>query len=324
MATGSRGADGPVVSVVMPTRNRARWVERAVESVLSQTHPSLELLVVDDGSSDDTLGRLERFGERIAVLSQPHAGPYAARNLGVRHATGDLIAFIDSDDAWHPDRLASQLPLMRRPEVGLVFGDAAHVSPSAAPAAGRRRTCFTTTPPSRGRVARDLVWGNFVPTVAVLVRRACLEEVGGFPTSHEMSADYLTWFRIATRHELDYVNRPLVDYTVHAAGISNDLGRALTARIELFSAELERATDPAVQAMLQRLLFNLGVHLALATVRGRARSVPDPWRVARNAVQSVATQQMAAWTAAFFLRQARDRARRRLSPLIPATRGYPA
>jgi hypothetical protein len=159
-------------------------------------------------------------------------------------------------------------------------------------------------------VAAQLAWGNFVPTVTVLVRRACLEEVGGFATSHEMSADYLTWFRIACRHELDYVGRPLADYTVHDEGISHDLGRALAARIELFSGELERTTDPAARAVLQRLLFNLGLHIAAAAGRGRARSVAHPWRVARGAMGAAASRHAPAWTAAFFLRQARVRARR--------------
>jgi glycosyltransferase involved in cell wall biosynthesis len=325
--TAARQKDGPLVSVVLPTHNRAPWVGRAVESVLAQSHRPTELIVVDDGSTDETAAVLKRFGPRITVLTQPRSGAYAARNLGVRHASGELVAFIDSDDAWYPDRLAAQLPLMDRAEVGLVFGDAVHIGPAAAAAGAagsavagtRERTCFATTPPSRGRVAADLAWGDFVPTVTVLVRRACLEAVGGFPTSHAVSADYLTWFRIAADHELDYVNRPVADYTVHAEGISHDLGRALAARIELFSGELDQATDPAVRAMLQRLVFNLGLHLAAAVARGRARSVAHPWRVVRGAARAAASRDAPAWTLAFLLHQARVRAPRR-----PRTGGAPA
>jgi glycosyltransferase involved in cell wall biosynthesis len=300
-------SDSPLVSVVLPTHNRARSLPRAIESVLAQTHEPLELIVVDDGSTDETAEVLERFGKRITVIKQPHAGPYAARNRALRHASGELVAFIDSDDAWHPDLLSSQLPLLRRPDVGLVFADAVQVSPAGE--AGPR-TCFATTPPSRGRVAAALAWGNFVPTVTVLVRRACLEEVGGFATSHAVSADYLAWFRIATRHELDYVDRPLAYYTVHDEGISHDLGRALAARVELFSAELERTADPALVAMLRRLVFNLGLHLAGAAVRRRAQSVAHPWRTAGGAVRAVPWRHLPAWIAAFVLRQARVRARR--------------
>ena len=300
---------GPLVSVVMPTRDRAPWVERAVESVLAQTYPRLELIVVDDGSRDETPRVLERFGSRIAVLSQAPAGVYAARNLALRHASGELLAFIDSDDAWHPRRLASQLALMQRPEVGLVFGDAVLVSPRAG---ALPRTCFDVTPPRRGRVAGDFAWGNFVPTSTVLVRRSCLDQVGGFPTSHSVSADYLTWFRIALRHEFDYVDGPVADYTLNDTGISHDLGRSLLARIELFSTELRRTTDPAVRAVLERLIFNLGLHLGLAAVRGRARHVPGAWGVVGRTMMVAAPRHLASWAAAFALRQSRVRTARRL------------
>jgi glycosyltransferase involved in cell wall biosynthesis len=302
----------PLVSVVLPTHNRAPWLGRAIESVLGQTHEPLELIVVDDGSTDETAELLARFGGRIEVVTQPHSGAYAARNRGMRHASGELIAFIDSDDAWHPDRLSSQLALMERPEVGLVYGDALRLRPSGRSDAGGRRTCFAAVPPRRGRVADGFAWANFVPTVTVLVRRSCLEAVGGFPESHDVSADYLTWFRIAAIAEIDYVERVIADYTVHDAGISQDLGHSLEARIELFSAELERSDDPAQRAVLERLLFNLGLHLALAVVRGRAGNVTRPLGLARTAVRSAASRRTAAWTTAFFLRQARVRSRRRL------------
>jgi hypothetical protein len=145
----------------------------------------------------------------------------------------------------------------------------------------------------------------------VLARRSCLEQVGGFPSSHDVSADYLTWFRIALRHELDYVDRPVADYTVHDGGISHDLGRALQARIDLFSRELEGTSDPGVRALLRRLVFNLGLHLGLATARGRAQSVARPWNAAGQALAVASPREAARWTAAFGGRQARLRARRR-------------
>jgi len=254
-----------LVSVILPVYNRAASVGRAIESVLAQTHRDLELIVVDDGSTDGTRAAVERYAPRVQLLSQSHAGPYAARNLALRHARGELVAFIDSDDAWLPDRLAAQLPLMQRPEVGLVFGDVIHLP-------GRNRTSFQVAPPRRGKVAARFAWCNFVPTISVLVRRGCLEEAGGFPEV-PLAADYLMWFRIARRHELDYVDRPVAEYTVHADGISFDLGRSLAARIKLFSAELARVTDRAGRAILRLLLLNLSLRLALAVVRGRARGL---------------------------------------------------
>lgn len=311
-ATAARagGAVSPLVSVILPVHNREGSVARALASVHAQTYRHWELIVVDDGSTDDTRGAVGRSGVPVTLLTQARAGAYAARNLGLRHARGELVAFIDSDDAWLPDKLAAQVPLMRRPEVGLVYGDAVHVT---APREGAPRTgltCFAVSPPRRGRAAGGLAWCNFIPTCTVLVRRACLEEAGGFPESSEISSDYVAWFRIARRHELDYVGRPVAEYTVHPEGISYDLGRSLAARIKLFSAELAEAGDAATRAVLRRLLFNLSLHLALAAPRGRAGSVRDPLRLAWRTASGVAGLEAAPWAALFVANQLGLRARR--------------
>jgi len=303
----------PLVSVILAVHNREGSVARAIASVLAQTYRHLELIVVDDGSSDSTRVVVEGFGGPVTLITQSHTGVYAARNRGLRHARGELVAFIDSDDAWLPDKLAVQLPLMRRPEVGLVFGDAIHVT---APKEGAPRTgltSFRAAPPRRGLAADHFAWSNFVPTCTVLVRRSCLVETGGFSEASDLSADYLAWFRIALRHELDYVDRPLIEYTVHADGISFDLGRALTGRIELFSAELAQTTDLATRVLLRRLLFNLSLGLALAVPRGRAGNVSQPLRLAWRTASRVAGLEAALWTAAFAIDQLCVRTRRLFS-----------
>src|SRR5258706_8682803 len=264
-------------SVILPVYNRQYSVARAIRSVVAQTGGAVDLIVVDDGSTDGTRDVLGEFGSRITVIDQPHAGPYVARNHGLRHARGELVAFIDSDDAWLPDRLAVQLPLMRRPEVGLVFGDVVHVLPGRTADRGRL-TSFQVAPPHRGRVAAPFAWCNFVPTSAVLVRRRCLENAGGFSEAEELSSDYLMWFRIALRHELDYVDRVVAEYALSADAISRDLGRSIDARIRLFSDELAGTSDPAARTVLKRLLFNLSCSLALAAVRTLAGNRTHPLR----------------------------------------------
>jgi glycosyltransferase involved in cell wall biosynthesis len=260
------------VSVVLVTRNREWCVTRAIESVLAQTHSDWELLIVDDGSIDGTRERLRQYAGVATLLHQPARGPYAARNLALRHAKSELVAFIDDDDVWLPHRLAAQLPLMELAHVGLVFGNAR--------IAGSQRTTFDVTPPSRGCCAKALVWGNFVPTITVLARRDVL---GSFCEESHLSADYLAWFRMAQTCEIDYVDDVVAEYSVHPGGISFDLTRALETRIQLFSAELDDADTAA--PLLRQLLFNLGVHLLLVTARGRrgnprvaARAMRAGWR----------------------------------------------
>lgn len=288
-----------LVTAILPVYNRSPWIARAVRSVLEQTYPSVELIVVDDGSDDGTPDVLASFGRDITRLRQPRGGAYAARNLALARARGAFIAFIDSDDAWLRDRLERQIPLFARPEVGLVYGDARHLGGQPGHLTATGTASFAITPPHRGRVAPHFAWGNFVPTSAVVVRRRCFDAVGPFSTEHPLSADYLKWFQMALRDEFDFVNGAVVDYTVHDAGISADLERSLRARISLFTDELARTTDPAARAILQRLRFNLSMHLAWATVRGRVARAPDAWRLAASTAAGSAGPRAPLWSAAF-------------------------
>jgi len=297
----------PDVSVILPVYNREYSVARAIRSVLAQTWTPFELIVVDDGSTDGTRAVLDSFGSQITIIEQAHAGAYVARNRGLREAHGELIAFIDSDDVWLPDRLASQMPLMSKPEVGLVFGDVVHVRPGREQ---RRVTSFQVAPPRRGHVAAQFAWCNFVPTSTVLVRRSCIEEAGGFAEDVGLSCDYLMWFRIALRHDLDFVDRVVAEYTLSPDSMSRDLGRSIEARIQLFSGELARTTDPATRKILKRLLFNLSWSLAIASLRKRTGSVVRPLRKARTTAMAAARLEAGSWTAAFAMNQLRIRTRR--------------
>lgn len=297
------------VSVILPVFNRQASVARAIESVLAQTAGHLELIVIDDGSTDGTPDVLGRYREKTRILRQDNRGAYAARNRGIAAARGEILAFIDSDDRWHSDKLERQLPLLRRPEVALVYGDAVRLSTASdgAPSAGAN--AFRLVPPRRGRVTHHFATGNFVPTSTVLVRRAALEAIGGFREAR-LSADYLAWFRIACAHELDFVDQAVADYTVHADGISYALGRSLAARIALFSEELDGTDDVEIRTMLKRLLFNLGIHLMLAKLRGRAEGVADPFALARAAMAHLPGPRAAAALARFGAMQAGRRTRR--------------
>jgi glycosyltransferase involved in cell wall biosynthesis len=104
----------PLVSAIIPTYNRAHIICEAVESALSQTYPNMEVVVVDDGSKDNTLDLLKKYGDRIRVFSQANAGPAAARNLGIAESRGDLVEFLDSDDIWLPSKTERQVDLLQR------------------------------------------------------------------------------------------------------------------------------------------------------------------------------------------------------------------
>lgn len=304
--------DLPFVSAILPVYNRAGSIERAIESVFAQSYRPLELIVVDDGSDDETTHILAKYKSVATVLRQPNQGAYAARNLALRHAKGDLIAFIDSDDAWLPDKLERQVPLMRE-KIGLVYGDIEIVATPESGAPRIARTKFNAVMPHRGDVLEALAWGNFVPTCTALVRREALESIGGFDEQSRISADYLAWYAIARYHQFDYVAAPVAVYTRHAGGISYDLGRSLAARIRLFQGERAKTSNAAHRNILDRLLFNLGCHLAIAAVRGRARSVERPLRLAREAAAALDTKARVRSAIGFAGNQVKLRARRILA-----------
>jgi glycosyltransferase involved in cell wall biosynthesis len=207
----------PLVSVVIPTYNRASLVTRAVESALAQTYAPVEVVVVDDGSTDDTRARLGREFEgdaRVRCVYQPNGGPARARNAGFAEARGAYLALLDSDDRWHPWKLAAQVACMeRQPELGMTWTDMAMVDPSgrvADPAHLRTmysayglvaiEQIFPRSVPLReiipemapvvggarlrmGEIFSRMILGSLVHTSTVLLRRERLQRVGGFDES---------------------------------------------------------------------------------------------------------------------------------------------
>ena len=143
-----------LVSTIIPTYNRSQDVVVAVQSALDQTYPAdlHEILVIDDGSTDDTAEVLARFGDRIRYVRKPNGGVSAARNHGIDLARGEAIAFLDSDDTWAPDKIARQVALLQaRPEIDLVLTSIVVVNPDGSE---KERYSRRTTLPTDGHVLR--------------------------------------------------------------------------------------------------------------------------------------------------------------------------
>jgi glycosyltransferase involved in cell wall biosynthesis len=214
-------SDAPTVSVVIPTRNRAHLVTRALRSVLNQSLADLEVIVVDDCSDDDTEACIRGLADRrIRYLRHAQKkGGGAARNAGIDVAKGAFIAFLDDDDEWLPEKLQRQvMALRRKPEVGMVYTGYHYVHSL------NGSVLETVIPQKRGRLYRDLLQCNCVGTTSSpMVRGECLERVGGFDPELRSCQDWDLWVRISRLYDIDFVHEPLLRIYVHDTRISHDI-----------------------------------------------------------------------------------------------------
>lgn len=249
----------PSVSVVITAYDiPRRFLQEAIESALQQTCPPREVIVVDDGSTLDLSWVSSAYGGRVRYVRQPNGGPASARNLGIRLAQGDCVAFLDGDDVWALDKLERQVAaLAREPEAALVYSQEEKIDPD-----GRRvRRGSDRAPKPAGRIFLQLFQQSFVGTSSVVARKACVERVGGFDESRELVSveDYDLWLRLAERYPVAYVDRVLLRYRVHERGISRDIARSYAGerRVLERAAQRARAAYPQVVALLPRRLGQL-------------------------------------------------------------------
>jgi len=213
----------PLVSVIIPTYNRSTTLGRAIRSVLNQTYPDVELIVVDDGSTDDTVSILGSYGERIRWMSQQQSGPSAARNTGARLATGKFLSFLDSDDCWESDKIAIQVDLLLRSgeQVPCCICDALIIDPN-----GSQTTSFSVagvdcslergywTNPELVIATRFILFNQ-----VALIWRSAFEAVGGFCEDLKLLEDHDLAFRLACLGPWGFDERQLVKKYNETLGI---------------------------------------------------------------------------------------------------------
>ena len=208
------------MSAVVPVRNGSAYVAEAIHSILSQTRPPIECLVIDDGSTDDTAEVVRRFGHEVAYVRQDHMGVSRARNRGVALARGTLVAFLDHDDVWLPTKLERQ--------VEALADRSAAIALCAMDVVDERETVLRTM---RLRPRQDLITGmlTFDGTETVscsstgVMRREELLKIGGFDPALSVSADWDLLFRMALTGTVAYVDESLVRYRLHGANMSGDI-----------------------------------------------------------------------------------------------------
>jgi glycosyltransferase involved in cell wall biosynthesis len=246
-----------MVSVVIPTYNNARFLPEALDSLLAQTCRDFELIVVDDGSTDDTEEVLKPYRNLVRYVRKDNGGPASARNLGIRQARGQLIAFQDADDIWLPDKLQRQVDYLRdHPNIGVVFSDVTFFG-----AEGRETCCVKQRfSAEAGMTFDNLFHDHFVGMSTVVVRSSCLNEVGLFDESLIGAEDYNLYLRLAKRFQFGFLDEPLIKKRLHENNLSNDLDQMLHDEIANLHkiAALFPEDNVSTRSIAARIYFRFG------------------------------------------------------------------
>ena len=251
----SEAKNGPTVSIIIPTYNRSQLIGRSIKSVLNQTYRDFELIVVDDGSTDDTEKVVAGFkDERIRyVQREKNGGEAAARNTGIKAAKSDYIAYQDSDDEWLPEKLARQVELLRDalPEVGVIYTGFWKVD-------NQKKTYipFSWVRQKNGNIHEELLNGNFIGSPVALIKKECFDRVGPFDERLRNLVDWEMWLRISKLYHFRCVDEPLAIAHYNSGNVSYNP----SSLIEALELVLEKHRDKfeGEKKLLAKHWMNIG------------------------------------------------------------------
>lgn len=265
------------VSTIIPTFNRADFLAEAIQSVLQQTRPAEEIIVIDDGSTDNTEQVVARHGGSLRYVWQNNSGPAAARNRGLREARGDYIAFLDSDDLWVPHKLESQLTFFsRNPEVDFVFANMANFSGTKAVNApeikNRKLHAYLATNAAwLEDLFACLVVENVIPTPTVMCKRSAVEKVGFFDEKLRVAEDLDYWLRSTEMCRWGFIDDVLLLRRRHGANLIADINQRNLALLSVLSKAAQRPTaqSPRLQKLIAKKIDEIRYDLGSAFLRCR-------------------------------------------------------
>ncbi|MBY6032512.1 glycosyltransferase [Marinobacter daepoensis] len=212
----------PLISIITPTFNRAEFIVEAVESVMAQSYPHFEFLIVDDGSTDNTVELLQPFLEdnRVRLFQQENQGQSVARNVALAESSGDFICFLDSDNYWPLDKLENQLRLFdEHPGVDILYGDNVIIDEHGKEVSRKNMTRYS------GKIAACMIRDNCVAMNTTMARRRCFDEMGGMSGKRRVADDYDLWLRFSAKYEFRYEPEYWAWYRVMDDQISSDKTR---------------------------------------------------------------------------------------------------
>lgn len=242
----------PRVSILLTCYNHIRYLPIAWQSILDQTFQDYEVIALDDGSTDGTREWLTANAPQAKlVFNEKNLGTYGTLNVGLEHATGEFIAVFNDDDVWLPEKLEKQVAMLdSNQHIGLVHTDGYFIDGE-----GKERhdspLGFDFPRTETGDVLLALIYANSIIASAVLARKSCFDELGGFNADYFGSGDWEMWYRIAEKYDVGYVKDPLTLYRVHGANASHKLER-----IWLDDEKLREWIEPRIAEYKNRFAQN--------------------------------------------------------------------
>jgi len=205
-----------MISIIIPTFNRAEYIGEAIDSVLAQTYKDYEIIVVDDGSTDNTQKVLEQYEGKIKYFFKENGGEASARNYGIEKAQGEFIAYLDSDDLWCPEKLELQMQEFEKDEkVGLV-----HTSMEVVTEDGTSTGEYKPTSPAE--TPMDFLENKRI-LMCVLVKKEIFSQLGLFDETMRIGVDTDMWLRLSQKYKIKYIDKPLAKVRKHDTNISSDM-----------------------------------------------------------------------------------------------------
>lgn len=202
----------PKVSVIIPTYNREEFICETIQSVLDQTYKDFEIIVVDDGSTDNTKKKLEIFGSKIKLIEQKNSERAVARNNGVKNSSGNYIAFLDSDDIWVKDKLEKQVDILdSNKDIILVYGQSHRINEKRE----KIKTAKRQLEGYSGNIFEELLMRNFITSPTPMIRREYFEMTTGFQTKYIPYEDWEFWLRFSLLGKFYFIAKPLSYYRIH-------------------------------------------------------------------------------------------------------------
>lgn len=246
----------PAVSVVIAAYNASRWIAKTLDSVLAQTFRDFEVVVVDDGSTDETPNVIAGYGTKVRYLHKENGGAASARNVGIRAARGSYIAFLDADDLWLSEKLQLQMQLFSKyPALAWVYSDAEVFEGQSVLYKVSQRSKLHA-----GDILRPLLLQDFIPSPTPLIRREVFDTVGYFDESPllRIGEDWNMWLRIAAKYHVEFVDQPLARIRTHATSMTGSMDLQYAFRSKLTIIENAIARDPErLSDLRERAIANL-------------------------------------------------------------------